>query len=341
LRLRIAGTFCAIAALPMLAACGGTSLAPRSSSPLASSAAAARSSAQLQSPRAEIRFGLSPAAIRKAMATRGAGYWTHPDKKTSTLFVADLNGAQVRIYNAKQKNPPQSGSITTGIDLPINIAADTNGTLYVANNGNSTVTEYPFGATSPSVTLSGNGLLNPNGVTVDKNGTVYVTSGETIGQCYVLVYPKGATAPSAQINGFGLPIGLSVDASDSLYVADATADTVWLVPSGSTTPQNLHLAGLDDDTGVAVAATGDVYVSNYQATDVLGFHPGSTTSFASVTAGMDNPYALGFSAKDELFVGNYTGGAVTAYKKAKNKLLESIPGSTSPTGIAVYPGTGF
>ncbi len=342
-RTRFLSVFCALATPAVLSACGGGSLSPATSTPQNTTQAAhsTHSTSLVASPRADVRFGLSPQAIAHGRATRGRGYWARPDKKTSTLFVSDLNGAQIRIYNAKTKNPAQSGAITNGIDLPINVAVDTNGTVYVANNGNSTVTEYPLGSTSPSVTLSGSGLEFPNGIAVDAQGTVYVTSGATVGTCYVLVYPKGASVPSAQIGSFGLPIGLAVDANDALYVADAVNDKVWEVPHGSTTPQDLGLTGLSDDTGVAVAATGDLLVSNYQGNSVLAFHPSTTTAFETIGEGMDNPYALGVSNKDELFVGQYTNGAVSAYKKLKTKEFESISGSVSPTGIAVYPGTGF
>ena len=77
---------------------------------------------------------------------REQGWWIHPDRKQSTLFVSDSDGDQIRIYSTKDlKHEVQIGSITQGIDNPNNVAVDKRGTLYVANNGDSTVTEYPFG----------------------------------------------------------------------------------------------------------------------------------------------------------------------------------------------------
>jgi serine/threonine-protein kinase len=220
----------------------------------------------------------------------------------------------------------------------VNAAVDSHGMLYVANNGNSTVTEYPLGQTSPSVTLSGNSLLFPNGIAVDKKGTVYVTSGATVGQCYVLVYPKGSSSPSAQIDGFDLPVGVAIDKAGNLYVGDALQNVVWEVPRGSTTPNSLKLSGLSDPTGVAIDPANNLWVSNDQNNTVLGFHLGDTSPFSTITAGLTGPYTLAFERSGKLFVGSslHSPGNVAAYKKSATTPFESIS-IPNPAGVAVYP----
>jgi serine/threonine-protein kinase len=273
------------------------------------------------------------------MAARAPGY-NAVKRKTPTLFVSDLDAGEIRLYPADKKNPAQSGSITQGLDEPINAAADSSGTVYVANNGNSTVTEYPFGQTSPSVTLS-TSLVYPNGIAVDSAGTVYVTSGSTVGNTYVLEFPKGATSPSAQVNGFGLAIGLSIDKNDNLYVADAHNNAVFEVAKGSTSPVNLGLSGLDDPTGVAIDPSGDLYVTNeFPPYSVNAFHHGKTSPFLSITDGIAGPYALAFDSKGVLFVGNSDKqpGYIAAYKKNKTSPYETFSnGIENPAGVAAYP----
>jgi sugar lactone lactonase YvrE len=232
----------------------------------------------------------------------------------------------------------QKGLITDGIDLPINAAADNHGTVYVANNGNSTVTEYPFGATSPSVTLSGSPIMYPNGIAVNQKGTVYVTSGATAGSCYVLVFPKGASSPSKQINGFNLPVGLAIDKDGNLYVGDALQNVVWKVPKGSTTPTSLGLTGLSDPTGVAIDSKNDLYVANDQNNKVLGFHLGDTSPFVTIISGLSGPYSIAFERNETLFVGNslHYPGDVAGFKKDATTPFETI-GVGNPAGLAVYP----
>ena len=50
----------------------------------------------------------------------------------------------------------QIGSISNGVDAPWGLSIDSNESLYVANGGygTGTVTVYPYGSTSPSITYS-------------------------------------------------------------------------------------------------------------------------------------------------------------------------------------------
>ena len=314
--------------VPFVAACASQSATTPPHAP---------ESAPLQSVRADVRFGLSPKQIESADARRGNGY-LHRTKRKATLFVSDIDSDAIRLFPAKKTNPKQNGTITTGINLPVNVAVDLHGMLYVANNGNSTVTEYPFGATSPSVTLSGGQLVYPNGIAVDNKGTVYVTSGATAGSCYVLVYPKGASTPSEQIDGFDLPVGLAIDKSGNLYVGDALQNAVWEVPNGSTTPSKLSLDGLDDPVGVAVDPSNNLWVANNANSTVLGFHLGDSSAFATITSGLSGPYSIAFEKSGTLFVGSslHYPGDVTAYKSGSTTPFESIS-VANPAGLAIYP----
>src|SRR5580700_2482712 len=314
--------------VPFVAACASQS---------ATTPAQAPESAPLQSVRADVRFGLTPKQIESADGRRGNGY-LHRGKHKATLFVSDIDADAIRLFPANKTNPKQDGSITTGIDLPVNAAVDLHGMLYVANNGNSTVTEYPFGQTSPSVTLSGGTLVYPNGIAVNRKGTVFVTSGASAGSCYVLVFPKGASTPSQQINGFDLPVGLAIDKGGNLYVGDALQNVVWKVPKGSTTPSSLNLTGLDDPTGVAIDPANNLWVANDQNDTVLGFHLGDTSPFVTITNGLLGPYSIAFERTGKLFVGNslHYPGNVAGYKKGATSPFESIS-IGNPAGLAVFP----
>ncbi|MGB6601117.1 MAG: SMP-30/gluconolactonase/LRE family protein [Candidatus Cybelea sp.] len=314
--------------VPFVAACASQSATTAPQTP---------GSAPVQSVRADVRFGLTSKQIESADARRGNGY-LHRTRHKATLFVSDIDADAIRLFPANKANPKQKGTITTGINLPVNVAVDLQGMLYVANNGNSTVTEYPFGTTSPSVTLSGTQLIYPNGIAVDNNDTVYVTSGATAGSCYVLVYPKGASTPSEQINGFDLPVGLAIDKRGNLYVGDALQNAVWKVPKGSTTPSKLSLNGLDDPTGLAIDPSNNLWVANNRNNTVLGFHHGATSAFVTITSGLSGPYSIASEKSGTLFVGNSLDypGDVAGYKSGSTTPFESISVG-NPAGLAVFP----
>ncbi|HEY1428663.1 MAG TPA: SMP-30/gluconolactonase/LRE family protein [Candidatus Tumulicola sp.] len=325
--MKLALTAAALTALPIFAACSASSPTPLAQTGSAQSAA---------STRADVRFGLSQGQIARAMATRGRGD-ARSAKTQPTLFVSDLDAQAILLYPANEKKPVQSGSITDGIDLPINDAVDSSGTVYVANNGNSTVTEYPLGASSPSVTLSDQ-IVNPNGVAVDKAGNVYVTSGAYVGQCNVLVFPKGATSPSATIGPFQLPVGLAIDAKGDLFVGDVVANAVFEVPKGKTAPKNLDLSGINDPTGVAIDPKNNLWVVNYQGNTALEFKIGSKSPMQTISSGLSGPYSVAFGKGGRLFVGNshtYP-GFVTTYKKNATSPFSTFT-AKNPAGVAVYP----
>jgi hypothetical protein len=324
-------------AVSTLAACSAAGQLSGPTQQQSQSQSTARTS--VDSVHADVRFGLDHNVLARAIARRGPG--SFPAAKQATLFVSDLDNDKVWLFPSKTTNPMPSGSITQGIDLPVNAAVDSSGTLYVANNGNSTVTEYPWGKTSPSVTLSTD-IVDPNGVAVDSAGTVYVTSGSNIGQCYVLEFPKGATSPNITVNGFGLPVGLAFDKAGNLYVADAEFgdNHVWEVPKGTTTMNDLKLTDLDQSVGVAFDAANDLYVTNNASSLVNAYHLGQTAPFVSIDDDVVGPYSIAFSKKGVLFVGNAgrDPGTVAGFKKGKTTAFEDFSnGIGNPAGLAAFP----
>ena len=68
-----------------------------------------------------------------------------------------------------------NASFATGLNYPEGIAFDKNGNLYVANNGNNTVSEFsPTGALINAAFVTG--LSGPYGLAFDKNGNLYVSN---------------------------------------------------------------------------------------------------------------------------------------------------------------------
>jgi sugar lactone lactonase YvrE len=323
----------AIAAMviPLLAACSSAS------SPTPTVQSAAANNGMIASPHIGFRFGLSQQALEAALQHRGRGDASSA-KTQATLFISDLGTESVKLYPANAKKPKQSGSITDGIDQPVNAAVDASGTLYVANNGNNTVTEYPLGASSPSVTLSTD-IVSPNGIAVDSAGTVYVTSGEYFGQGYVLVFPKGASTPSEQINGFVVPIGLAVNKKGDLFVADYQGNAVYEVPKGTTTPENLNLAELDAPMGVAIDQNGHLWALNYNNAAALEYKIGNNEPIATVNSGLSESDAFAFGRNGRMYVANTSSDPtnnVVAFKKKQTDPYAWISADI-PVGVAAYP----
>jgi sugar lactone lactonase YvrE len=171
--------------------------------------------------------------------------------------------------------------------LPFGVAVDSGGNLYVADGGNQTIRR--ISAAGVVSTLAGaagqagfadgagaNARFNfPWGVTVDRNGNVFVADSENhvirrVTPAGVVTTFAGAAGNSGAADGTGVaarfnqPRGLSVDAAGNLYVADHGNSTVrHITPTGLVTTL-AGSAGITADVDSVGAAA-----RFYYTTDVL------------------------------------------------------------------------
>jgi hypothetical protein len=180
-----------------------------------------------------------------------ASHPIHAARGKRRIYVSSQSGSgagQVYIYTARGQGQKPIAVITNGISSPAGLAVDPDRNLYVANSGNSTITVYPPGQTTPSVTYS-DGVNTPYGVAVGSDGTVYIANlyGGQSGGGIVTEYPAGSTTPDLTIT---LPgenaVNMTLDASNSLYVSwfslSSFAIAIYKYPTeGSSTRTNLKL----------------------------------------------------------------------------------------------------
>ena len=180
---------------------------------------------------------------------------------------------------------------------PFGVAVDASGNVYVADYGSNKIRKItPLGVVS---TLAGNNksgstdgvgtaasFYYPNGVAVDASGNVYVAD---VGNYKIRkITPAGVVSSLAggtfgnadgigTVASFSSPVGLTVDASNNLYVADQGNNKIRkITPSGvvsSLAGSTYSVYGSTDGTGtaasfnspkgVAVDASGNVYVADY------------------------------------------------------------------------------
>lgn len=233
-----------------------------------------------------------PTPIATIKVAAGCPYGLVTDRK-GTLYVADnCGGNDVEEY-AKGSTTLKT-KITNGISNPLGLAIDASGTLYVSNYPAS-ITEYPFGSTTPSRTITGQGLTDPFGLALDASGNLYIAD---FGAAKVFEVPAGTTT----VEDLGLqdltePLGVAVDIRTKImWVTDGEGKKVEVYNLGSTSPFQT-ITGFADPYAVSIENVGrphgEVVQSDLSSSpDVYAYKPGQYTSYAKLTTDVELPTGL-------------------------------------------------
>jgi streptogramin lyase len=199
-----------------------------------------------------------------------------------------------------------------GVYYPLAAAADTNGSIWIADYGSSSATLLGSGgaAISGGSGYGASELPFTSAVALDASHNAWfaVQGGA------VRVSPTGAVNSYECCNG---PDGIAVDGTGDVWVADYTASTVVeLSPSGSVAHRTTLLAGNGGPQGIAVDGAGDVWAANYYG-DALVELDGSTAAAVSppngygLDAPIDEPYGLAIDASGNLWLSNAGANTLT------------------------------
>ncbi len=307
---RAAGALATLALAAVTAGCAQTNLPSESTS--------------MSSARAGARQGwLSPAA-----------------KEAPLIYVSDNSASAIEIYQQGQSNPSPIGQITDGVSAPLGNFVDEHGTLWVANAGNNTVTAYPRGSTTPSVTLS-NSISGPITVAVDAKGTVAV--GEFAAGT-ILEFPKGSSSPAVTITLLQRPEGLIFDRAHHLNAA-------WNEDQGSGLQGRVSrcqpLRAVCRDQGIAEGQSGGLALDRSgnrilgdQTNSVINiFPPKTSTPSRTISTSGHDPYKFALDkAEKTLYVADITTGKVLTYDYSTGTQTGTIStGLESAWGVSLSP----
>jgi hypothetical protein len=201
----------------------------------------------------------------------------------ATLFLDSDNS--ISIFPLTGPNQKQVGSIAKGIDLPWGLSVDSANSLYVANSGNGTVTVYPYGSSTPSITYSGR-WARPLYAVADSAGHVFVsgfTPSLTRGR--VVEYAAGTNVVIAKTLLGVEADGIAVDQRGNLYVAYRSSYSQASVAEFGPGLTHRRLLGMaiDQPQGLLVDRSGNVVVAESESQDIKVFPPGRTTPSVTVT----------------------------------------------------------
>jgi hypothetical protein len=258
-------------------------------------------------------------------------------KQEKLLYVSDYTASIVLIYQQGATGSGPIGEIVDGISSPQGVATDKLGTLYVANQGTNTITEYPAGATSPSVTLSTD-ISRPLDVSVDSKLNVYVTEGST---STILEFKAGSTSPTVSVT-LEHPSDATNSENRDLYVTHNVSSTGYVDRCKPLSKKCKDLGiTVDFAQGIALDLKGNLLVGNYFGGVIDIYAPGQTTPFRTITMTNEEPAKMTLDTKDvTLYVADPANFAVRLFDYATGTQTTSFTyGSADELeGVALFPG---
>ncbi|MGO8756757.1 MAG: putative Ig domain-containing protein [Terracidiphilus sp.] len=201
----------------------------------------------------------------------------------------------------------------------------------------------------PSVASDG-----PTGVAIDATGNIFFSqyfnssgSGACASNCdvYEIPYSSGAYGSPVVVGTFTLPIGVAVDASDDVFVADFGGGQVYEVKpdglGGWQAKAALSLGvTLANPIGVALDASGDLFVTDFANTGTsrayeITFSGGSPSGHSTVGAAFDHAAGIAVDSAGNAYVVDNGASAVYLIASGASTNTQLASGFTSPNSVSV------
>ncbi len=223
-----------------------------------------------------------------------------------------------------------------GIYFPVAVASDTTGNIWVANQGDSTVSKLSNNGSA----ISGNNgwgagqLEGPSAVAIDANNFAWFANQSASSGSVTSISPNGSTvnmisSGGEQPSGIATDrIGISTDTSQGhVWIANYTSSSVselQLNNSGTVTvvSNGYSGGGIKHPNGIAVDGSGNVWVANYggnSLTELQGANgsipgnPLSPTTGLGVDANLSLPFGIALDSSGNVWVSNFGSSAITQF----------------------------
>lgn len=170
----------------------------------------------------------------------------------------------------------------TGINAPSAVAVDATGNIWVANNGNNSVSEFTStGAAYTETDYTDPSLSQPSSVAIDTNGSVWLSN---FGGNAITEFTGSGTnyvANSYTDAGLNLTDNIAVDGNNNVWAANLVPGSVSKFSGSGTTYTGTDFTGLNFPMGLAVDASENIWAGATFGNAVTEFSPGNGTYTAS------------------------------------------------------------
>jgi serine/threonine-protein kinase len=178
------------------------------------------------------------------------------------------------------------------------------------------------------------GLREPQGLSVDIGGTVYVA--DTMHN-RILALSAGSNNPAVlPFEGLNSPTGVTADNTGNVYVNDSGNRRVLVLPSDSRKQTQLAFSDLDHPTGLTVDSARTVYVTDTAKNQVFALDAGSNKQYQLPFNGLNAPTGLVIGGSGTLYVADSGNNRVLSLARGSDAQT-TLPfvGLNDPGGVTV------
>ncbi|MBB3054941.1 putative Ig domain-containing protein [Mucilaginibacter gotjawali] len=257
---------------------------------------------------------------------------------TMTTLTPTNTGGAVVGYSYATTGVSLTGATLSGPSL---MTIDASGNIYVANYNNGTISRWNSSHTYLGTYTTGKAMTNPEGIVFDSSGNSYV---EDTGAGAIYKFNSSGAYVSTIITGLNHPLGISIDASNNLYIATYVytspyTSSVTKYNTSGTLLQTISNTQMNESDGVAVdQSSGIIYVLN-RALNVTGTNQGYVTYYNSsgtylgtFSSGYNDPLAISVDPSGNVFVADSHNNQVKIYSST-GVLLNTLSGFTDVEGF--------
>ena len=223
-----------------------------------------------------------------------------------TTWQGGGNGDITELNSSGQPLTGAGGITAGGIDFPLAVATDTNGTVWVADYDHSHVTLLTSAGTaiSPASGFGVGYVSLPLAIAVDANHNAWVGNSGS-GPTITRISPDGSQV--ANLTCCDEVVGMAVDQKNNLWTVNYDSDDISQITNLSATTPTIGGSfggggGLDSPNGIAVDGAGNIWVTNY------GSDPGSLSELAGSNAASPgtflSPNTTGFGSDASMLGAN-------------------------------------
>lgn len=233
----------------------------------------------------------NPSPIATIATQQTCPYGLAADKKGMIYVAAGCASSGGDVEEYPKGSTTLKKAITDGISHPLGLAIDKKQTLYVSDGSPAAIQEYPYGATSPSKTISGSPLGEPFGLALDGAGNLYVA--DFVADAVFELPAGGSALTNLNLQDLVEPLGVAFDQKHHLlWVTDGKGQRVNVYKIGSTTPIE-SITGFTFPYAISLQNKGKpkatVVISDLEdresgyAGSVFAYAPGQYTPYATLT----------------------------------------------------------